>query len=143
MAKNENKTKPTEKSVEEFFAEVPEPMASDARELSSMMHEISGERPVLWGSIVGFGTYHYKYASGREGDWMKIGFSPRKQNISLYLSCDADEFADELVELGKHSRGRGCIYIKRLDDIDRAVLRTIVTKAYKQTPAFYDANTAQ
>lgn len=134
---SENKTKPTKKPFDEFVENVPEPMRTDAKELAHTMGEISGEQPVMWGSIVGFGKYHYKYASGREGDWMKIGFSPRKQNLSLYLSCDADEFADDLVELGKFNRGKGCIYIKRLDDINRPTLRILIAKAYKQTPDYY------
>ncbi len=128
-----NKTQPTDGSVEEFVDALPLEQQSDTQKLIAMMQEVSGERPVLWGKIVGFGTYHYRYASGREGEWMKIGFSPRKGQFSLYFSCDVAKFADELVELGKHTVGKGCVYIKTLDDIDPATLSTIVTKAYQQT----------
>lgn len=88
----------------------------------------------MWGSsIIGFGTYHYVYESGREGDMVIIGFSPRKQNISVYLKGGLDQLKDELSELGKHKTGKGCLYIKTLKDINTAVLKKIFSKAWKST----------
>ncbi len=132
---NQNKTKPNTSSVDDFIATIDdEEKVAESLEIIEMMREVSGETPVMWGpSIIGFGTYHYKYASGREGDWMKIGFSPRKAAFSLYLSCDADVFAEELETFGKYKRGKGCIYFKRLDDIDRNVFRSMLEKAYHAT----------
>jgi hypothetical protein len=133
----ENKTKPTSVTIDEFLARVSEKRASEAYQLIEMMSRVSGEPPRMWGpSMIGFGKYHYISKSKCEADWFKIGFSPRKAKISLYLSCDADEFADELAELGKHSRGKGCIYANKLDDIDMKVLEKIATTAYKNTVDF-------
>lgn len=130
---NQNKTKPNDTNLEDFLAKVSPKMLDDTHELIELMRQVSSEPPVMWGaSIIGFGSYHYRYASGREGDWMKIGFSPRKTGFSLYLSCDADMFADELARLGKYTRGKGCIYIKKLDDIDRTVLRDMIVRAYEE-----------
>lgn len=131
---NKNKTQENTNSVNDFLAGVNSERQQESKILIDMMRDISGNPPVMWGSsIIGFGKYHYKYKSGREGDWMKIGFSPRKAAISLYLSCDADQFTDELSRLGKHSRGVGCIYIKHLDDVNLEALSTMVKKAYSQT----------
>ena len=99
-----------------------------------MMREASGHEPKMWGpSIVGFGQYHYKYASGHEGDMCEIGFSPRKRELSLYVTCDLQEFAPELAKLGKHRAGKGCLYVKRLADIDLAVLRKMIAKSLAKT----------
>lgn len=85
----------------------------------------------MWGpSIIGFGVYHYVSKSNCAGDWMRIGFSPRKAAFSIYLSCDLDEFADNLGELGIYTRGKGCLYVKKLDDIDPSVLQRMLAKAY-------------
>lgn len=126
----QNKTQPTNGSIKDFIAALPPEKQDEAWALIRMMEEASGEPPVLWGSIIGFGTYQYKYASGREGEWMKIGFSPRKTQFSLYLSCDVADFADDLAELGEHSIGKGCLYIKRLSAINVEVLKKIITAAY-------------
>ncbi len=132
--KNQNKTVATSDSVATFLTSVDDTKRADTAEIIRIMQEVSGEAPKMWGaSIIGFGTYHYVYASGREGDWMKLGFSPRKAAFSLYLSCDADVYEDELQEFGKHTRGKGCIYFKKLDDIDRTVLRRMLKKAYTET----------
>jgi hypothetical protein len=86
--------------------------------------------PRMWGdSLIGFGNYHYKYDSGREGNWFVAGFSPRKANISVYLMCGLDHVAKQLETLGKHNRGKGCLYIKRLEDIDETVLASIIKKS--------------
>jgi|JI6StandDraft_1071083.scaffolds.fasta_scaffold01133_5 hypothetical protein len=131
------KTKVTDQNVDDFLATVDDRRREEAYRLIEMMRRVSGEPPRMWGpSMIGFGKYHYISKSKCEADWFKIGFSPRKAKISLYLSCDADEFADELAELGKHSRGKGCIYANKLDDIDMKVLEKIATTAYKQTVDF-------
>jgi uncharacterized protein YdhG (YjbR/CyaY superfamily) len=86
----------------------------------------------MWGpSIVGFGTYHYVYESGREGDTILIGFSPRKEAITIYMMCALDRLTDELSKLGKHKTGKGCLYIKSLGEVDTAILKRILLKAYK------------
>ena len=100
--------------------------------LLGMMESVSRTKPVMWGSsIIGFGSYHYVYESGREGDTILIGFSPRKQNISIYLTGGLDPLKDELSELGKHKTGKGCLYIKSLKDINAAVLKKMLSKAFK------------
>lgn len=92
-----------------------------------MMKEISGKEPKMWGdSIVGFDTFHYVYASGREGDWMKIGFSPRKQALTLYLNYGYENKTDLLDKLGKHKTGKACLYIKKMEDVDPDVLRELI-----------------
>lgn len=134
------KTKVTDQSVDKFLETVSEKRRYEAYKLIEMMRHVSGEKPKMWGSsMIGFGKYHYVSKSKCEADWFKIGFSPRKAKISLYLSCDADEFADELATLGKHTRGRGCIYANKLDDIDMKVLEKIATHAYENAKD-YDAS---
>lgn len=131
------KTKVTEQSVDDFLLTVSEKRRSEAYKLIEMMQRVSGEEPKMWGpSMIGFGKYHYISKSKCEADWFKIGFSPRKAKISLYVSCDADEFANELTELGKHTRGKGCIYANKLDDISMNVLEKISRTAYKNTRDF-------
>jgi hypothetical protein len=94
------------------------------------MQKVTASKPVMWGaSIVGFGTYHYVYASGREGDWMMMGFSPRKQNLTLYIMPGLAPYAALLRKLGPHSTGKSCLYIKRLEDLDLTVLEAILTQA--------------
>lgn len=102
----------------------------DCRRLLSIMQEATGATPRMWGdSIVGFGHYHYQYASGREGDWFLTGFSPRKQNLTLYIMAGFDRYHALLAQLGKHTTGKSCLYIKRLDDIDLPTLRTLVAES--------------
>lgn len=97
--------------------------------LLSFMTEVTGEEPVLWsGSIVGFGQYHYKYASGREGDWFKVGFSPRKANLTLYFLSGFVGYEDLLSRLGPNKTAKSCLYIKRLDDVDRDVLGEMIKR---------------
>ena len=94
------------------------------------MEEVTGEKAVMWGdSIVGFGTYHYVYASGREGDWPVTGFAPRKQALTLYIMSGFDQYDELLARLGKHSTGKSCLYIKRLSDVDVDVLRELVAES--------------
>lgn len=133
MAKYELKTKVTDTSVLEFL-ERPENEAkyNDSMRLIEIMQEASGEEPKMWGpSIIGFGQYHYKYASGHEGDMCKIGFSPRKDAFSLYLYFDKTEKQELLFRLGKHKAAKGCFYIKKLSDIDENVLKEMIEKGIK------------
>lgn len=131
---SENKTKPTGAAVEEFIATVDHPgKREDAHVLDALFRAVTGEAPAMWGpSIIGYGSYHYKYDSGREGDWCRTGFSPRKAKHSLYLMggyCDdATERQNEalLAQLGKHSRGKSCLYINKLADVDMSVLEELV-----------------
>ena len=127
----ENKTRPTEASVEEFLNNVPnERRRKDSFRVLEIMREESGEEPRMWGdSIVGFGEYHYKYASGREGDAPRIGFSPRKQNLTLYLNFDYDGFDALMARLGKAKTSVTCLYINKLEDVDLTVLREMVRRS--------------
>ena len=124
----ENKTKANDASVEEFLNAVPdEKKRADAFRLVQIMREETGEEPVMWGdAIVGFGSYHYKYASGREGDAPLIGFSPRKANLALYITSDFDRYGALMDRLGKFTTGKACLYVKRLSDVDEAVLRELI-----------------
>lgn len=133
MAKAKNKTAATAASVEEFLNNVKDDQKrTDSFEVLEMMKELSGYEPKMWGpSIVGFGEYHYKYESGREGDFMRIGFSPRAQNLTLYMMPGYEDFTDELSRLGKHKLGKSCLYIKRLSDVDTDVLREMIVKDLK------------
>lgn len=127
----ENKTKPTDADVIGFLNNVPdERKRQDAFAVLEMMREVTGEEPKMWGpSIVGFGSYHYKYASGREGDAILTGFSPRKQNLVLYIVAGFGEYEELMAKLGKHTTGSSCLYVKRLADLDQAVLRELVAKS--------------
>ncbi|MBK8780399.1 MAG: DUF1801 domain-containing protein [Anaerolineales bacterium] len=134
MAKSaELKTKVNEASVESFLNSVKDEQArADCFEILKIMKQVTKEEPKMWGSsIVGFGSYHYKGASGREGDWMLTGFSPRKQNLTLYLMGGFDAHADLLKKLGKHKTSVGCLYIKKLEDVDKKVLKELVVETVK------------
>lgn len=126
------KTRPTDQNPEDFLEKVEHPTRkSDGFELLEMMKEITKEEPVMWGSsIIGFGSYHYKYASGREADWLKTGFSPRKRSLSVYISQGFDGYEELLMKLGKHRLGKGCLYINKLADIDEDVLKQIIMKSH-------------
>ena len=134
MAKAELKTKVNEASVTKFIESVAdEQKRNDCFEILKMMKQITKEEPKMWGaSMVGFGSYHYKGKSGREGDWMLTGFSPRKQNLTLYLMGGFDTHADLLNKLGKYTTGAGCLYIKKLDDVDKKVLKELVQASVKR-----------
>ena len=133
MAK-ENKTKETRESVEEFierFADS-EQKKKDSFELIKLMKKVTGEEPKMWGpSIVGFGSYHYKYDSGHEGDAPLCGFSPRKSAISLYVFTGLDSHEDLLENLGKFKTGKACIYVKKLADIDLKAVEKIIKETIK------------
>jgi len=135
----ENKTKPTDVSVEDFIGAVENKRRrEDAQELVALMREISGEEATMWGpSIIGFGTYHYKYDSGREGDFMEVGFSPRKANLVCYIMLGFSGYQELMDRLGKYKTGKSCLYINKLDDIDREVLRELITLSLKDLRAKY------
>lgn len=124
----ELKTKKNEGDVDAFINSVKdEAKRKDCRTLVELMSSVTGDNATMWGeTIVGFGSYHYKYASGKEGDWMAVGFSPRKANLTLYIMSGFDEYEALLSRLGKHTTGKSCLYIKRLDDVDTDVLRELV-----------------
>lgn len=123
------KTRPSGASVERFLASIDdEGRRRDARKIAKLLREVTGSPPKLWGpSIVGYGSYHYRYASGREGDWFEAGFSPRRENLVVYVMSGFAPHADALKRLGRHSKGKSCLYLKRLDDVDLGVLRELVT----------------
>ncbi|MBE0672469.1 MAG: DUF1801 domain-containing protein [Anaerolineales bacterium] len=127
------KTKVNDASVEGFLNSAKdEQTRADCFEILKIMKQVTKEEPKMWGSsIVGFGSYHYKGASGREGDWMMTGFSPRKQNLTLYLMGGFQAHADLLKKLGKHKTSVGCLYIKKLDDVDVKVLKELIKNSYK------------
>jgi len=131
-SKGTNKTQPTSVQVEAFIAELgDERRERESRTLVKMLRRVTGHEPVLWGpSIIGFDQYHYRYESGREGDSLRVGFSPRRAKLSLY-GIGRDERINELLgRLGTHSLGKGCIYVTRLDDVDLAVLEDLFAYAY-------------
>lgn len=135
MAKAEIKTVKNKASVKAYLDAIQDPKRKrDCLELSKMMQETTGDKPAMWGdSIVGFGTQKMKYATGREVEWMQCGFSSRKDSISIYMTCNLDELAPYLEELGKHKRGAGCLYIKTLDDIKIPVLKKMLKAAVKNS----------
>ncbi len=127
------KTKKNESSVEAFLQAIPEAMKrQDSITIVEMMKEVTGREPKMWGeSIIGFGDTHYRYESGREGDWFQVGFSPRKQNLTIYLSYGFESDRELMQRLGKHKTGKACLYINKLADIDMGVLRELVRRAVK------------
>lgn len=127
-----NKTQKTKASVSDFLNDIlPEPKREDCLKILEMQRQITGLEPKLWGSIIGFGDYHYKYDSGREGDFFRLGFAPRAQNISIYIMPGYQDFDDEFARLGKYKAGKSCLYIKRLSDVDEDVLVEVMTKGFE------------
>ena len=127
----ENKTKATKLSVAAFICAIADSAKrADARALVNLLQSVSGEKPKMWGpSIIGFGSYHYRYESGREGDMPLIGFSPRKPALVLYNMLGFSDSAALLAKLGKHKTGKGCLYIKNLADVDQKVLQALAVKS--------------
>jgi hypothetical protein len=125
------KTQKTDASVDKFLNSVNEERKrKDSFTILEIMKEITGDEPAMWGpSIIGFGSYHYKYKSGREGDWFLTGFSPRKQSLTLYLHYGFDQYESLLNSLGKHKTGKACLYINKLDDVDKSVLKELIKKS--------------
>jgi len=130
---SENKTKPTRQSVEKFLNGIKdEKVRQDTFTLVDIMQQITKEEPKMWGSsIVGFGQYHYTYASGREGDAALVGFSPRKQNLTLYIGGGFDRYGELLGKLGKFTTGNACLYVKTLDDLHLPTLKKVIQQSVK------------
>jgi hypothetical protein len=127
----ELKTKKTDDSVEAFLNSVEhEKRRTDSFKVLDLMKEVTGAEPKMWGSsIIGFGDYHYKYESGREGDWFLAGFSPRKQSLTLYIMAGFDEYDELMANLGKYKTGKSCLYINKLEDVDLPTLKQLVKKS--------------
>lgn len=138
----ELKTRPTDVSVDAFLNGVEHPVRrADGQAVRAMMERVTGEPAVMWGpTIVGFGSYHYRYATGHEGDACRVGFSPRSANLTLYVG-GFPEYDELLSQIGKHKRSKACLYINKLADIDQTVLEEIVRRSYAET-GDYDAHTA-
>ncbi len=124
----ELKTQKNDADVEAFLNNVePDKKRQDSFAIMNLMQEVTGEEPVMWGpSIVGFGSYRFKYESGRTGEWMLVGFAPRKQNLTLYIMPGFEHYDQLLSKLGKFSTGKSCLYIKKMEDVDEGVLRKLV-----------------
>jgi hypothetical protein len=135
-----NKTKPTRKSVTAFIKGIQdEQMRRDARKVAAVMREATGSRAKMWGAnIVGFGEYHYRYASGREGDFMITGFSPRKQALTLYVIPGFRHFEALMSKLGKYKTGKSCLYIRHLSDVDEQVLKRLIAASVKYMRKHYE-----
>lgn len=144
MAKAENKTKPTQITPEAFIAAVePERKRDEAQVLDQLFRKVTGWAPVMWGpSIIGYGSYHYTYESGREGDFLATGFSPRKANHSIYIMPGYADFGPILDRLGKHSMGKSCLYIKKLTDVDMNVLAELIEAGLKDLGDKYPVKTS-
>jgi len=123
-----NKTQPTVQRVDAFFGTLePERRREEAQRLDALFRKVTRYGPVMWGpTIVGYGKYHYKYASGREGDYLATGFSPRKAKLVVYILAGYEDFGELLADLGKHQLGKSCLYLNQLDDVDEAVLGRLI-----------------
>ena len=130
----ELKTKATKSSVQGFLNAIGDPeRRKDCETIAKLMQQATGLAPKMWGSsIVGFGNHHYRYESGREGDWFQVGFSPRKTDLTLYFASGLEPHAAILKKLGKHKTGKGCLYIKRLSEVDVAVLEKMIRESVRQ-----------
>ena len=140
---SELKTKKNAASIEEFLDQVDdEKKRADSYVVHKMMREITGDEGAMWGSsIVGYGSYHYVYSSGREGDWMATGFSPRKQALTLYIMACFERYDNLMTKLGKYKVGKSCLYVKSLDDLDMDVLKELISESVKFIQQKYpDAN---
>lgn len=136
---SELKTRRNDADVDAYLDSVENPRRrEDARRILALMREVTGETPKMWGSsIVGFGSYHYVYASGREGDWPVVGFAPRKQNLVLYIMPGFARYESLLARLGKHRTGKSCLYVNKLDDIDPDVLEKLVRESVDEMKRRY------
>lgn len=138
MSKSENKTQPTALSVTDFLNVVEHPTRrADGLVLDQLFRDVTGFNPVMWGpTLVGYGQYHYKYASGREGDFLATGFSPRKASLSIYIMPGYSDFAEIMSRLGKHKTGRACVYVNKLADIDMDVLAELIRAGLRDLADF-------
>jgi hypothetical protein len=133
------KTTPNDRSVKAFLDSIDdEKKRQDSYRILELMKQVTGEEAQMWGdSIVGFGSYHYKYASGREGDWFLTGFSPRKQAITLYIMAGFDQYDALMNQMGKYKTGKACLYIKKLEDINTQTLRELVKQSVEHVANTY------
>jgi len=129
----ELKTKRTEASVDDFIAGIADAQRrEDCRALLAMMKRVTKAPPKMWGaSMVGFGSYHYRYASGRAGDWFLAGFSPRRQDLTVYVMAGFEDYPELMARLGKYKTGKSCLYLKRLSDVDAAVLEKLIAASVR------------
>lgn len=136
------KTTPNNQSVEAYLESIDnEQRRTDGKQIVELMQAVSGQPPAMWnGGIVGFGSYHYKYASGREGDWFLTGFAARKQNLTLYIMAGFEKYDDLMEQLGKYKTGKSCLYIKKLADIDQEVLKTLIEASIASLKKQYGEN---
>ena len=134
-----NKTQATKASVTEFLNGIEDPdRRRDCKTIARIMREVSGKRATMWGSaMVGYGSYHYHYDSGREGDFFRIGFSPRKQDLTIYIMPGYTDFGALLSKLGKHRKGKSCLYLKRLTDVDMKVLERLIRAGWQDMQRRY------
>jgi hypothetical protein len=141
----EVKTKPTQASVKEFLNQIPDKeRREDCFAIAKMMEEVTGAKPKMWGpSIVGFGSYHFKYDSGREGDWLMTGFSPRKNDLTLYIMMGFEKHRELMEQLGKHKTAKSCLYIKRLSDIHQPTLKKLIKASIKQLNEYVASRTSK
>lgn len=139
----ENKTTPNDQNVEHFLnAIADEQKRTDSFRVLELMKQVTGMEPKMWGSsIVGFGSYHYRYESGREGDMIIAGFSPRKQNLTIYNMGSIEQHDDLFKQLGKYTLGKGCLYIKRLDDVELPTLKRLIEESVKHVKLTHMAKT--
>jgi hypothetical protein len=136
----EMKTRVTHASVEAFLRSIPDDARrQDCLRVLEIMKGVTGDEPKLWGpAMVGFGSYHYRYDSGREGDWFVTGFSPRKANLTLYIMAGFDRYAELLERLGKFKTGKSCLYVKKLADVDEAVLTELIAASVEHIRRTYE-----
>ncbi|GAB4404611.1 MAG: hypothetical protein OHK0052_27050 [Anaerolineales bacterium] len=127
--KVELKTRPTDQDVTTFLAGLEENRRAECETLITLMQQETGAPPTLWGSIVGFGEYHYRYASGREGDWFLTGFAVRKNALTLYIMAGFEQYDNLMQTLGRYTTGKSCLYLKRLSDVDLEVVRELVRQS--------------
>jgi hypothetical protein len=133
------KTRPTDASVAEFIGAIAdERVRAECNALNELMREITGEEPRLWmNNTIGFGTYHYRYSSGQEGDWYLTGFAPRKGKLTIYVMTGFPQHEELMARLGRHTIGKSCLYLRSLDDVDLRVLGELIRRSYEQMRATY------
>jgi hypothetical protein len=138
-SKSTNKTQPTSASVSDFLSNYPnQKVIPECQKLIKIFEEITTEKPVMWSTMIGFGNYHYKYDSGREGDFFLVGFAPSKVGITLYITSGYTELAEKLERLGKHKIGKSCLYIKSLSDLNLDILKEIIKFGYNNKKTLYE-----
>jgi hypothetical protein len=133
MPKSDNKTQPSSRSVDEYIRSIEDTNAQkEAKQLLSLFKEATGAKPVMWGTMIGFGSYHYTYPSGRKGDMFATGFAMRKSGPTIYIMPGYGDFTDILEKLGPHKLGKACLYLKSIDDIDQTVLKRLIKSGVRE-----------